>query len=294
MRITVAVGALPVYPLRTSFVMASNARADGIELLLNARSKTANASALLDLANATNVRITSVHAILRFRDVSFDQKLADDITSIQIAANLPDCEVVVLHPPITGPRPSHSLNRWLESIVSEQNRVRPDLRLALENRAENHDGIERQLLDDLTVLRSVAGEWDTHVTLDLAHAASWGTDVVAAIDAVMPRLVNLHLSDARPATTRGGIRNGLFRDHLFPGEGHLPIDHVLVRLEQYAYEGLVTIELSPVSLRAWWPPAAARRLRESVEKVRQFSRVAPTRAWHDAVTETSAQSPERS
>jgi len=293
MRISVAIGALPGYPLCSTLAIASEAHADGVELLLSSGMSATNPLATQQLADEVNIPITSLHAVLRFRSTTFDRKLADDCASIRFAAGLRDCAVVVLHPPLTGARPSAQLNRWLADIVSERDRTRPDLRLALENRAQNHDGVERQLLDDLSTLRSVAGEWDVHLTLDLAHAASWGTHVTDAVDTVMSRLVNLHLSDSRSSTMRGGIRNGLYRDHLLPGDGYLPIDEVIHRLTQHAYDGQITIELSPVSLRAWWPPSARRRLREAVNTVRAMSRVAPPVDHHDVAQKRTARSPER-
>jgi sugar phosphate isomerase/epimerase len=275
MRISVAVGALPGYPVARTFEYAARSTADGVELLLSPRLSRRDPGDITRLADAARTRILSIHSILRFSSTPIDAKIRDDTASVRFATGLRDCEVVVLHPPMTGPRPSSDLNRWLAAIVAERDRYRPDLRLALENRPQIHDGSDRQLLDDFAMLRSVAGEWDLDVTLDLAHAASWGTHVLDALANVRPRLANLHLSDARPSTLQGGIRTGLFRDHLLPGEGYLPIDGVLQRLAADGYDGLVTIELSPVSLRAWWPPSARARVRDAVANVREMSQRTP-------------------
>jgi sugar phosphate isomerase/epimerase len=180
---------------------------------------------------------------------------------------LPGCDVIVLHPPLTGPSPSPALNRWLDAISVERELVNPALRLAIENRAENHDGVSPQLLDDFERMRAIAGEWDLHLTLDLAHAASTGHDLLQAIDMLAPRLVNVHLSDAVARQYRGGLRNGLLRDHQVPGSGLLPVEAVLDKLVDVGYKGLVTIELSPVSLHAWWPTTAKRLLAHSVAVV---------------------------
>jgi sugar phosphate isomerase/epimerase len=293
MRISVAVGALPGYPLKTTLAMASEARADGVELLPSAGLSRRDPAPVQRAADDAGVRVLSVHAVLRFRAIDLATKTEDDTASIRFAAGLRDCEVVVLHPPLTGPRPSSDLNRWLNAIVAERDAHRPELRLAIENRAENHDGIEPQLLDDLAVMRSIAGEWGIDVTLDLAHAASRGTHISDALDIAFPKLANLHLSDARPGTARGGIRNGLYRDHLLPGDGYLPIDSVLQRLTSTGYDGLVTIELSPVSLHAWWPPAARNRMRDAVETVRSLSHMTVSINRSDIASERPARSSDR-
>jgi sugar phosphate isomerase/epimerase len=162
---------------------------------------------------------------------------------------------------------------WLDAICMERDAVRPDLQLAIENRSLNHDGTPVQLLDNLDMLRSVAGEWALGITLDLAHAASHGIDLDEAITAVLPNLVNVHISDAHPRATRGGVRSGLLRDHQIPGTGCLPLRDAIDQLTVGSYGGPLTLELSPLSLRAYNPREARRRLAESVATLR--SMIAP-------------------
>ena len=58
------------------------------------------------------------------------------------------------------------------------------------------------------------------------------------------------------------------RDHQLPGHGVLPLDDVLLRLAQSQYDGLVTLELSPVAVQAWWRPASLKRITEAIERCR--------------------------
>jgi sugar phosphate isomerase/epimerase len=96
---------------------------------------------------------------------------------------------------------------------------------------------------------------------------SFGLDPVGAIDSVAPRLANVHISDAREKRYRGGILNGLFRDHLAPGAGDVDLSAIADRLHHHGYTGLVTLELSPVSLRAYWPWAPVRFLTSAREEL---------------------------
>lgn len=281
MLVSVAIGALPGYPIQSAMALVRNAGADGVEVMLSPRSAQTSGARVALVSEQVGIPVLSVHAALRLRHVGLTVKTQDDLASLRFAGGVPTCRVLVLHPPLTGPRPSADLERWLDAVVNERERTSPSLRLALENRAENHDGTPPQFLDDLERLRTIAGEWGVDVTLDLAHAASFGVDLVEAVQVVLPRLANVHLSDAFERSLRGGLRNGLFRDHRVPGTGILPLAAVLDRLSGNEYKGLVTLELSPVSLRAWWPGRAARLLRTAVGTVR--ASIPPARGMSSGV-----------
>jgi sugar phosphate isomerase/epimerase len=260
MRITIAAGAMTFYPVKSTLAISRDAGFDAVELLLTPTMLRRGAERYQSLAEEMMTDIASVHARLHYRDVGLAEKIESDRQSIRFAARLDTCDCVVLHPPTSRTGDLGDIRRWLDALCDEREALGSTLGLAIENRPENHDGTIRQQLDNLDRLRIVAGEWDVDVTLDIAHAASFGIDPIVAIDAVAPRLRNIHLSDARATHYRGGIMNGLFRDHQVPGSGSIDIRAVSDRLRHHGYTGLVTLELSPVSLRAYWPWAPARIL----------------------------------
>jgi len=267
MRVSIAVGALTFYPIETTLAYAGASSADGVEVLVDRTVLTLGPEQVDRLALARGAPILTVHSQLHFREKSLATKITDDVASINFAAALPTCEAIVLHPPLTGQRPSADLNHWLEAISAARARgPKPDLCLGIENRGENHDGTEQQYLDDPSRLRRVVEEWDMSITLDIAHAASHGQDIVEAISICIPRLANVHLSDVHKRKMRGGIRNGLLRDHQMPGEGVLPLDRVVTALHAGRYQGALTVELSPYSLHAWWPASARRRVQLAAER----------------------------
>jgi sugar phosphate isomerase/epimerase len=224
------------------------------------------------LALEQQLPILTVHTLIRYTGASLARQITEDCASIAFAAQIPTCAAVVVHPPLTGARPSAELNRWLNAIcAARDDSSNPELRIGLENRAENHDGTGAQYLDDLERLRHLAGEWNLDVTYDVAHAASRREDVVEAARVLAPRLANVQLSDAGEHSHHGGVRNGLFRDHRLPGTGSLPLSEVMAALRRAGYDGIVTLEPSPASLRAWWPFAARRLLREAVANMRALS-----------------------
>lgn len=278
MQLSISVGALTSYPLDTTFAIARDAGVDRVEVLLSRRMLSDGGQAVAARANRAGLSIATVHAILALRRESLEQKIASDVASIRAAAAIDSCRSIVLHTPLSESGQAAPVQRWLDAVVEAREDARPDLDLALENRAENWDGMPAQWLDNLGRLSAVAGEWGARVCLDLAHAASFDIDVAGAIVATAPHLVNVHLSDVRPRRFRGGLLNGLFRDHALPGDGVLAIDVALETLADVGYSGPLTLELSPVSLRAWLPGAPRRRLRAAVADLRQRTESLSTRS----------------
>ena len=73
-----------------------------------------------------------------------------------------------------------------------------------------------------------------HVTLDLSHTATAGSDVLAMQAALAERLSHVHLGDG----------SGSFLDeHLVPGRGSQPCDEFLARLPEMGFDGLVCLEV---------------------------------------------------
>lgn len=268
MELSVAVGALTLYPLDLSFAIARDAGAEFVEVLLSRRMRAGDGRAIVERANRAGVTVMTAHAALALRPEPLEEKIAADIASIRVAAGIDSCRSLVLHTPLSQGGEAAPVQRWLDAVAEARERIHPRLDLALENRAENSDGLPGQWLDDTGRLAPVASEWGMRVCLDLAHAASFGLDLPAVVKSVGPQLANVHLSDARDRQYRGGLLNGLLRDHAIPGHGILAIDEALNVLNDIGYRGPLTLELSPLSLRAWLPGAPRRQLRAAVADVR--------------------------
>jgi sugar phosphate isomerase/epimerase len=102
--------------------------------------------------------------------------------------------------------------------------------------------------------------------LDATHAGSAGEDLVRARQTFDSRLVNVHLSDLGGQRPFRLVRmlDKFPEQHRFPGAGDLPLADLLVELQRSDYAGPITLEVGPVDLQAWWPPAARRRLAQAV------------------------------
>jgi sugar phosphate isomerase/epimerase len=73
------------------------------------------------------------------------------------------------------------------------------------------------------------------VVLDTSHVALAHADILAAFDALEPRLVHIHLSD-----NAGDNKDG----HLALGEGILPLERLLAVTRRRGYRGTIALELS--------------------------------------------------
>lgn len=220
------------------------------------------------IATDLGIPIRSVHAPLRWRTASIQQDIDDARRSIAFASEIPTCDAVVVHLPLAREQDPTRLRTWLEALHGVwESDGREDLDFSLENRPENNDGTPRQPLDDIDLLRRVASEWEFGITFDVAHAVSMGLDPIVSLRRNLAHVTNIHVSDAASRSFRGGLLNGLFRDHQLPGKGVLPITEIINMLARERYRGLVTIELNPLTLASWCPPLALRRLRSAVGMV---------------------------
>lgn len=73
------------------------------------------------------------------------------------------------------------------------------------------------------------------VNLDLGHAECEGEDLAETIEALGPRIWNIHLEDIRARVHR----------HLVPGEGDIDFAKIRRALEKIGYARFITLELYP-------------------------------------------------
>ena len=116
------------------------------------------------------------------------------------------------------------------------------------SRWREHDSGVRLAVENMYPWRTARREvlaylphWDPttqpydNVTIDLSHTATAGSDAIAMVRALGPRLAHLHLTD--------GL--GSFKDeHLVPGRGTQPCTEVLELLADAGWEGDVVVEVS--------------------------------------------------
>lgn len=258
------------YSLPAVMRLARDGGADGIELVLSPRTAGLDPGQLRRYEEDTEFPIRSVHAVLRLRRAA-PETLADDIKqSAAVAAQLRRCTTLVVHPPDAAALHDRAVQTWIQAVLAAQERgERCGFKVAVENMGQMTPRATPGFFDHPDRLRWLAQEWDLALTFDTAHAASRGWDLLATAASFGPRLANLHLSDSGGRTHRSMLGNALLRDHRFPGEGDLPLQAVLEQLRRAGNSSrLITLEMSPLAVRAWWPPRVRTRLRQAIDLCR--------------------------
>lgn len=222
-----------VYPLdcEAGFRIAAELGYDGVEVMVLADAVSQDAVALAELSQEYGIPVVSIHAptlLVTQRVWGTADPWAKVDKSIELAQAL-GSDLVVVHPPF----------RWQRDYAdgfADGVAVREDdtgVSLAVENmfpwRARNRE------------MQAYLPDWDPvsqpfdHVTLDLSHTATAGSDALAMQEALGSRLVHLHLADGS-----GSMRD----EHLVPGRGGQPCGRVLERLLESDFAGVVTVEVS--------------------------------------------------
>ena len=265
------------YPLGWSFATARALGVDGIELSLTPALARKGPDQVLRLSEGYGVPI---------RSVALDwgggaPPAREEIGGIaRFAAALPRCRVLVLPAPRADGRAlsSGGMGPFLH-LVRALNDALPAGRVALT--VENPPGLRPDERPGLLVrfpqLRRLVEEWDLGFTFNTSYAGSSGWVITEPLPQMGARLRNVHLGDFRPLAGRrapelppGGVRE----EHLrrLPGDGILPLRALLRALSRREYAGLLTLDVHPRHLRAWWPPAARGRLAEALAFCRAAAR----------------------
>ncbi len=228
----VALSTASVYPetCTDAFELAARLGYDGVEVMVWTDPVSQDPSALARLADHFGTPVLAVHAptLLVTQRVWGRDPWGKLERSIDMAQGL-GAQTVVLHPPFRWQREYAA--DFVEGVAYLEQRT--GMALAVENmypwRARNRE-----------VLAYLPG-WDPvpmpyeHVTLDMSHTATAGSDALAMVEDLGDRLTHLHLADGL-----GSPKD----EHLVPGRGGQPCAEVLGRLADREWTGLVVVEVN--------------------------------------------------
>lgn len=264
MHLQFSTACLPHAPLRTSFAAAQALRLDGIELALT--------PLILRRGPERIARLAAEHGlVVRSLDLSPLAELALEGSLVPrlaaFATALPECGVVALSAPRDWGLLPGGLNGFLALLGTYGKAFGDRATLTLINAHGGTDAAPGPL-DRFPQLRRVVEEWDLGYTFDTSHAASAGWVITEPLPQMGARLRNVHLNDFRQPTPQqdwqaapllpSGVRP--WQLGRAPGEGVLPLRAFLRALRRREYDGLVTLRLHEVGVRAWWPPSLTGRL----------------------------------
>lgn len=228
----VALSTASCYPTNcaSAFALAERLGYDGIEVMVWTDPVTQEAGALRRLVEHSGIPIVSIHAptLLVTQRVWGSDPWEKVDRSIELALEV-GADTVVLHPPFRWQKEYAA--GFVEGVALRE--ADTGMVLAVENMYPWRGPRQREL-------EAYAPHWDPvpqaydHVTLDLSHTATAGSDALAMVAALGERLTHLHLAD--------GL--GSFKDeHLVPGRGGQPCAEVLETLAAEQFSGHVVVEV---------------------------------------------------
>lgn len=270
MRIALSTASLYLYPLRHIFSVAKDAGFEGLELALSPEVAIRGCGYLRGLSQEYGLPVLALHPPMI--PVPGRKEHHSLLPRMRKLGRGLGCEFIVIHAPKALNLTEGFGRQYSEAVqtcVKELRHSSP--RLSVENQAVFRPGDRRYVLSEPASLRRFADEHDLALTLDTAHAASFPYDLLEAYEVFRSRLGNVHLSDFRSWLSIPPWFNlhSYFKHHQLPGDGDLPLIELLQRLRADSYRGLVTLEVSPTALRAWWPPRAKEELIRCLDFVRE-------------------------
>lgn len=270
MRLSLSTGCIYIYPLCSIFNIARESGFTGLELVVGPEVELRGGRYVRDLAESYGLAIVSLHPpILPFPGWSDYRTIVPKLIDLAIEVG---AGYVVLHPPnIRSLADGHGC-RYVEALTEGLQRIEgSDVRIAIENRGFFRPQDHSYVLSDMRELRAFADELDLSLVLDTSHAATSGYSLAETYQIFADRLVNVHLSDLRlpPRPLDVSFLHTYLKHHQIPGDGQLPLADFLSWLAADGYCGPITLEISPVALRIWWPPSIKSQLARCVAYVRQ-------------------------
>ncbi|MFL6153674.1 MAG: sugar phosphate isomerase/epimerase family protein [Ornithinibacter sp.] len=229
----VALSTASVYPesARVAFELAAELGYDGVELMVWTDPISQDLEALRRLSEYHDVPVLAVHApCLLITQRVWGADPWAKLQRAQAAADALGAGTVVVHPPFRWQR--EYARDFAEGVAGRGSGG--EIRLAVENMYPWRGPRSRELEAYLPHWDPVPQPYE-HVTLDLSHTSTSGSDAMEMVRRLGPRLRHLHLADGV-----GSARD----EHLVPGRGTQPCGQVLETLAAGGYAGHVVVEVT--------------------------------------------------
>ena len=258
----VALSTASVFPDRVAdaFEIAARLGYDGLEVMVSADPVSQDIEALRRLADYHGKPVLAIHApCLLVTQRVWGYEPWGKLVRAKEAAQELGAKVVVVHPPFRWQREyAKDFAQGLARMAEET-----DIVFAVENMYPLRAGGAE--------LAAYAPHWNPvlmdapHVTLDLSHTATSGSDAYAMTEELGDRLAHVHMADGTGVPNRD--------EHLVPGRGTQPCGPVLEKLGADGYSGMVVLEVN--TRRATTREARLADLSEALDFTRRHLAAAP-------------------
>ena len=261
-RSLVALSTASVFPERVAdaFELAARLGYDGLEVMVSADAVSQDTEALRRLADYHGMPVLALHApCLLVTQRVWGYEPWGKLVRAKEAAQALGAKVVVVHPPFRWQRDyARDFTEGLTRMSEES-----DIVFAVENMYPLRAGGAE--------LAAYAPHWNPllmdspHVTLDLSHTATSGSDAFAMAEQLGDRLAHVHMADGTGVPNRD--------EHLVPGRGTQPCAPLLEKLAADGYPGMVVLEVN--TRRAITREARIADLSEALDFTRRHLAAAP-------------------
>jgi sugar phosphate isomerase/epimerase len=258
----VALSTASVFPDRVAdaFEIAARLGYDGLEVMVSADAVSQDIEALRRLSGYHGMPVLAIHApCLLVTQRVWGYEPWGKLVRAKEAAQELGAKVVVVHPPFRWQREyAKDFSQGLARMAGES-----DIVFAVENMFPLRAGGAE--------LAAYAPHWNPvlmdapHVTLDLSHTATSGSDAYAMAEQLGDRLAHVHMADGTGVPNRD--------EHLVPGRGTQPCGPVLEKLSAGGYTGMVVLEVN--TRRATTREARLADLSEALDFTRHHLGAAP-------------------
>jgi sugar phosphate isomerase/epimerase len=273
--IILSTGSLFTFDVATVMALAAETGFDGLELMVDDRRETHHPAHLKNLVATYHLPILAVHTPFASFPPTWPRHPIGLIKeSVKLAETL-GAGVAIVHPParwvrlqglVIAPQRHWKLSipipvarqgaygRWLRQELSDF-QANTQVKIAVENMPRRRFGpwqLEPYHFNNARQLSRFQ-----YLTLDTTHVGTWGEDLLAFYQQIKPKIAHIHLSNY----------NG--HEHQLPHNGSLPLYPFLGQLVEDGYDGLVSLELGPVSLQATDEIKLKQNLQDSLAFCRQ-------------------------
>ncbi|MBI1879667.1 MAG: sugar phosphate isomerase/epimerase [Chloroflexi bacterium] len=273
--IILSTGSLFTFDLDTVMALAGEAGFAGLELMVDWRRETHHPTHLEKLVARHHLPILAVHSPFAGLPQGWPHDPVGIVKqSVRLAESL-GAQTMVVHPParwvrlqglVLAPQQMWKLSlplplagpgvlgRWLCEDLAGFQATTP-VKIAVENMPRRWLGpwrLEPYHFNNAQRLSNFP-----HLTLDTTHVGTWREDLLAFYRQIKPKVSHIHLSNF----------NG--HEHQLLHNGSLPLAAFLAELVNDQFDGLVSLELGPVSLQANDETKLKQNLHDSLAFCRQ-------------------------
>ncbi len=260
LKLLFSTGSIYKSPLEKSFYIASEAGFDGVEVVMNELYyKEETPEHLKELSKIIKIQVLHAPFIVEGSSKTMVVSLLETIKIAEILG----IKKIVFHPPL---KPWMDLYYWMWFRKTEFFHFQKKVKLCLENMPfkkffkmricpwsiKNHEK-----------MKNLAKRKNLYIAFDTTHCGTTGKNLKIAFEKLggCDLIKHIHLSDFKE-------EKGKLLEHLFPGEGILPIFEFIRFLKELGYKETITIEVTPDCL----PDSdmeKIKKLRELLNKIRE-------------------------